>query len=347
MTKTIPALAPTLVERFEREYQQFHRISAPRARQQRDLIRQLESRLRTDGDRTWDEIRSGDFSGFAGDMLAAGLHVNTVRKKMNMLRAFFGWAYAVDAITADQYLKLKAIKNPRGSSGKTKPNPYTREEIQDFWFEMNAKKPLLPTSGRGSFAIRRWRQGKGPWARVWRHAFRLQLDAMVRLALDLGLRASEIYGLSVDDLHYDNEYIVIRGKADPNTGEAKIRTVPYTEASRKAIYDWIEFRALMQPEHDRPWITCYAQWANNPLSKDRFDELLQTVVGKKWRWHRFRHTCGTEWLRAGMPLEKVQQLLGHATLQQTLCYVEIAKGDLQDAVDAHEGAFEEAMGRAA
>lgn len=332
-----------LADRFDAEYNRFHNISKPRARQTLVLIRQLESRIRADG-REVGQITSSDFFAFSADLVDAGYNVNTVRKKMNQLRAFFGWAYASEIITADQYLRLKGVKNPRGSSGKTTPKPYTQAEVKAFWAALDHAFPKLPRRGRGSQAIARYVQGKGPWGRVWRHAMRLQLDCMVRLALDLGLRAGEIFGLEVDDLHYDNEYIVVRGKADPNTGQVKVRKVPYTQEARQAIYTWLEFRAaLLRPGHTRPWLSCYADARSNPMQKSRFDTLLQDTVDPHWAWHRFRHTCATFWLREGMELEKVRELLGHATIQQTLCYAEIAWGDLAKSMAKNEAAFREAV----
>lgn len=56
-----------------------------------------------------------------------------------------------------------------------------------------------------------------------------------------------------------------------------------------------------------------------------------------WELHRLRHTCGTEWLRAGMELELVSRLLGHANLTQTLGYAQIVSADVHRAsVRAHD-----------
>lgn len=333
----------TVIDRFKSEYQDYHRISKERAGQQRALVADFIAGL----DYPVENVTSADFQAFAGRLMARGYHVNTVRKKLNMMRAFFGWAYAVGVITGDQYLQLKQVKDPRGATGKTTPNPYSSEEIQAFWAALDTSLPRIPLKGRGSQALRRWRTGKGPWRPVWRHAMRLQVECAVRLALDLGMRRAEMYELSVDDLHYDNEYIVIAGKGDPHTGEAKVRTVPYTADAREAVYHWVEMRSMMHPKHSSAWLSCYSEAYNHPMYEDRFHTLLPAVVGKGWRWHRFRHTCGTEWLRAGMELAYVSKLLGHASLQQTLAYAEIAKGDVARHVARHEEAFSLAVRRAA
>jgi site-specific recombinase XerD len=333
-----------MIARFRREYIDYHRITKERAGQQCRLLAEFGEGMETGGLAT---AVGDDLLSFAGDLLDRGLHVNTVRKKLNMIRSFYSWAYARGLISADQYLSLKSVRNPRGASATSTPKPYTRQELTEFWEAVDATFPLLPRRGEGSQALRRWRQGKGPWRRVWRHAMRLQLDAMVRLALDLGLRRHEIYGLSINDLHYDNAYIVIRGKADPTTGEPKERAVPFTTAARKAVKAWVEFRALMQPRDHRVWLSCHGNTYNKPMLESRFNKLLAQTLGSQWRWHRFRHTCATNWLRAGMKLEAVQRLLGHATLQQTLCYAEILKSDIARALARHEASFEEGVGRVA
>lgn len=331
------------ITRFEREYQAYHRISAERRRQQSKLLREFSDYA----GKPLTEVDSSDLTAFAGELVDRGLHVNTVRKKLNQIRPFVSWAYAVNLIDADRYLKLKSVGDPRGATGKTIPKPYTKAEIARLWAELDAHWAKIPAKGNRSQALSRWLSGKGPWGRVWRHAMRLQIDAMIRLALDLGLRRSEIYELSVDDLHYDNEYLVIRGKADPNTGEPKIREVPITDHAREALKDWLEFRALMRPGHERPWLTCWADRSTEPMRARRFHTLLQDTIGPEWGWHRLRHTCGTERLRSGMTLENVSTLLGHASLQQTLAYAEIAKRDVAKDMERNEAAFGEAMGRAA
>jgi site-specific recombinase XerD len=313
-----------VVARFDREYIQYHRISKERAAQQRRLL--LEFGASHDLTATTaDQIQHQ-----AGAWLEGGYHVNTVRKKLNMLRPFFSWAYAVKLITAEQYMDIRLVKDPRGSSAAGKPRPYTRMEVIAFWNELDAKLPLNPARGHRSQAIKRFLAGKGPWRNLWRHAMRLQVDCAVRLALDLGLRRHEIFGLKVDDLHYENEYIVVWGKADPHTGEKKVRQVPFTNEARDAIRLWLEFRAhVLKPDHDSPWCSCWgSETYNHPMWERRFNTLLQDVIGPTWTWHRFRHTCATNWLRAGADLEVVQRLLGHATLQQTLAYAEILKSDV-------------------
>lgn len=321
-----------LIDRFRREYQDFHSISEARAKEQRALIAALGTEI---APAPLTEATAGDFQGLLGAMVSGGLHVNTVRKKANMVRPFFGWLYATGRIDADTYLRLKSVDNPRGSTARSKPRPYKRAELDEFYAQLEASLPLLPKHGRGSTLIQRWIAGKTRWPRVAGHAMRLQVDAIVALALHCGLRRFEIFQLKPDDLHYDNDYIVVLGKGK------KVREVPFTEPAREAVRAWLDFRTLMRPECPETWLSCFGHAWNRAMSDDRFAELLLKTVGPGWQLHRFRHTFATERLRSGVPLDVVSTTLGHSTLEQTRGYAEIVKQDVARELEKTEANFVE------
>jgi len=65
----------------------------------------------------------------------------------------------------------------------------------------------------------------------------------VSLALFGGLRHAEILHASIDDIHPDNDFIVVRGKS--SFGERQgFREVPYTEQGRGMVARWLDFRAV-------------------------------------------------------------------------------------------------------
>lgn len=329
-----------LIEQFDREYIKYHRITEKRAREQRQHLASLE--LRLDG-RSLVEVRSEDFAGFLAD-LAVTRQPNTVRKIGNMVRPFFNWAHARGMISDTTIIQLRAVKDPRGATRQGKPNPYNRNELRAFWVALSERLPLLPDKGPGSRLLGRWIVGKSPWRRVARHAMRLQVEAIVALALHCGLRRQEIFDLTPDHLHYDNEYVDVKGKADPTTGHPKERAVPFTEPAREAVKAWLDFRELMDPDHGQTWLSCFGPHTYaTAMSFDRFEELLPKTVGAGWTLHRFRHTFATERLRAGTPLEIVSEVLGHATLEQTRGYAEIARGDLTREMWRTEDGFVKAV----
>lgn len=76
-----------------------------------------------------------------------------------------------------------------------------------------------------------------------------------------------------------------------------------------------------------------------------FKGQLSTVG--EYELHRFRHTCATERLRAGMALEVLQRFLGHADIAQTLVYTKIVNDDIHRAALKTEPSFAAAVGQRA
>jgi site-specific recombinase XerD len=50
-------------------------------------------------------------------------------------------------------------------------------------------------------------------------------------------------------------------------------------------------------------------------------------IQKKVSFHVARHTFATSFLRAGGQVEKLQKLLGHSDIKQTMIYVHIVQAD--------------------
>jgi site-specific recombinase XerD len=104
-----------------------------------------------------------------------------------------------------------------------------------------------------------------------------------------------------------------------------------TEALSDSLRAWIDYRAVLNPPHDSPWLRLVRVTDENrllPMTFDRIRHLLADI-GDGYELHRLRHTCATEWLRAGMSLELVRQLLGHAKIVKT----DLRKGMTASAAD--------------
>lgn len=318
--------------KFEKGYQRYNDLSEERVTRQQRTLREF-SRF---AGKPLLDCGSEEFGGWLIYLKdERELHVNTVRKKGNEVRPFYSWAYSARLIDGDRLMEIKSVKDPKGATGKSTPKPYSQKEIKRWRQELNDRLPFLDHYKLGYF-----RTGRSRYRRVAVHFERVQTEAVVTLALYCGLRRSEIRALSIDDMHPENEYIVVReGKG------GKYREVPHCATSRDKVQAWLEHRAELAPDHDDPWLSLAANQAEGgwlrPMGEERYDKLVSRVGD--WHLHRFRHTCATNWLRAGMELEIVQKLLGHATLEQTLAYAELVRGDIQKAMVKHEAGFEKAL----
>jgi site-specific recombinase XerD len=315
------------IERFEKEYQSYHSITPGR---RADQLRALDSLTRFAGASSPTEVEPEDYIGWLGFLADSELAPSTVKEYGMCARPFYGWAFDARLYSAENLMRIREAAFPKAPPRL--PRPYSGKEIKRIWPALVKAHPL--DDGRW---LKRWRKGTSKFKRIEAHANHLQLRAVIRIALDCGLRRQEIYDLALDDMHYDNAFIVVReGKGE------KFREVPYTQAARAAVREWLEFRLELRPTHDRPWLALTrigpeGVWLR-PMHFRRFAIYLGDLGD--WQLHRLRHTCATNWLRAGMDIEVLCELLGHSNLSQTKQYVELVRVDVQKQVERYEGDFE-------
>jgi site-specific recombinase XerD len=133
-----------------------------------------------------------------------------------------------------------------------------------------------------------------------------------RTMLATGMRVSEVSSFSSRDvIEMSNGGYVIRvrhGKGD------KERYVPIMEA--KVLEDLLEFKAGRA--EDLPFlgvtISSLAGWARR----------CRMETGLNFYSHRCRHTVGTQLLQRGVPIDRVQDVLGHADISTTRRYAKTA-----------------------
>lgn len=328
---------PDLVADFCTWSSAYNGISEARAKAQEVLLRRLpavESLTPRDLELF---LASGDFA------------PSTTLKHLKMIRPFLKWCWRHGHITADQYMSLKEVRAPRGA-GKGAPRPYSIGEMQRFWrafetaFPWTADEdPYDRTPKRGEYWVNLWLESGDDWyytRHVYTYARRLQAEAVVALALFGGLRRIEMFQLAVEDAHYENAYVRVDGARKNEAGESLERAVPVTEQMRAALANWIEFRGqVLKPEHDRMFLSLWREGRLNPISFTAFAHLLDSVG----ELHRLRHTYATERLRARMPVEVLQKILGHANIAMTLRYAQIGAEDVVRVAAETDDKFEAAL----
>ena len=177
---------------------------------------------------------------------------------------------------------------------------------------------------------------------------------LVVLLRDTGLRIGEALGLRGADMHLlpDSRalgctvvgaHVHVRHRANPNGALAKSRfprTVPASDAVLAAYADYQHERAGLAGEdgtemvHGQP-LPSAARRADDLPGRER---LVRAARGRECgfpvRPHMLRHTAATNWVRAGIDLDVVQALLGHASLASTTVYLHARDEDKRRAVEA-------------
>lgn len=314
---------PDPILRYDEEHNAYNDVCHDRRRASMRVLREFEAHA----GKPLLDAGGPELASYLATLVGEGKAVGTVRKHANLVRPFYTWAYTAGLISAETLMGVRLVKPPRGASlaAMGRPKPYPREKVAQFWRDVDRKYPYLPDDRY----LERFARGTSRFTRITKHAWRLQFNAIASLAMFGGLRMGEIYRATIDDIHPENAYVVVRGAAKNPDAEVRDRVVPWTTPDmRQMVGDWLAFRAWLEPDHEFTWLCLYAQAHYRKPLRWRKYHMLAHDLGRGWEFHRLRHTALTEMLRAGYPLHEVQRIAGHSRLQQTLAYAELLPDDL-------------------
>ena len=152
-------------------------------------------------------------------------------------------------------------------------------------------------------------------------------DAIVRCALDLGLRAGEVAKLGLDDIDWCAGTITLR-----RTKSRREDVLPLPEATGCAIADYLKF--------ERPQTTHRAVFARRiaPLNQPIGPDLVRKAIRQAYaraelpytRSHLLRHTLASRLLEGGSSLKEVADVLRHRSLNTTLIYAKLDSRNLAE-----------------
>ena len=146
--------------------------------------------------------------------------------------------------------------------------------------------------------------------------------ALIDFLFSTGCRVSECAGVDLSDIDWQNRAVLIRhGKGD------KQRTVFFNAESELTLRKYLETRTDTDPAL---FVRCRAphcrmspRGIENEIKKIGDRAMLHAYP------HKLRHTFATSGLRSGMPLDKLQALMGHENPRTTLIYAKQDCTDLQ------------------
>jgi site-specific recombinase XerD len=162
-------------------------------------------------------------------------------------------------------------------------------------------------------------------ARFWR-SFRTARDlAMVALMLLNGLRSREVLTLKLEDLLFSEAQIRVRGKG------SRVRLLPVPPETIRILQCYLKTE---RPLTNAPevFVSLKGRARGSPLKPAGLRSLFRhhrTITGvKQANPHRFRHTFGSDMIRAGVSLPALQKLMGHAYIHTTLLYIQLTPQDV-------------------
>lgn len=146
-----------------------------------------------------------------------------------------------------------------------------------------------------------------------------------------GLRVSELTGLKLSDLHFNEEIIMVTGKGN------KQRMIPVGDSARKQLLTYIQqVRVRIAPRKGAENIVFLNQ-RGSKLSRQMIFLIVKKLVEKAGirktvSPHTFRHSFATHLIRHGADLRAVQELLGHVSISTTEIYTHLNDTDLKNTI---------------
>lgn len=148
----------------------------------------------------------------------------------------------------------------------------------------------------------------------------LRQRAIVALAYATGCRVSELCRIKKSDINWVDKSIIVLGKG------SKYRTVYFNDQAEIYVKQYLESR-----KDDNPYLIVSTRGAHS-VTTTSIEMMMREIYTKvsdqvnvKVTPHIVRHTTATLAIESGMPVTTVQKLLGHASIETTMEYVDMSK----------------------
>lgn len=158
---------------------------------------------------------------------------------------------------------------------------------------------------------------------------------IITLFLNCGMRLSELVGLNIQDVDFDRQAVVVRGKGN------KERNLHLNNMCIDAINDYLEERMTLinlKPDAKK---ALFVSRNGNRISNRMVQTMIKSFIEKsgldaeKYSTHKLRHTAATLMYQNGVDVRVLQEVLGHANLGTTQIYTHIGDTQVEDAIESN------------
>lgn len=211
--------------------------------------------------------------------------------------------------------------------------------------------PKVPTSSGKALTVE---QARALLAAARGH----RLEVAIRLTLGLGLRRGEVCGLRWVDTNFEAGTLTVRGQLISNVGEGLEWVEPKTPTAVRVLrlpavllgaLRWHQTRQEAERKvmgwEASPYIfTSVSNGGPLPPSSlyDAFRGVAEEAGLQGFRLHDLRHSAASMLLAEGVPLKRVQAILGHARGSTTLnVYGHLIPTDTDDSAERLQNRLDE------
>lgn len=270
--------------------------------------------------RRLDEITGRDLEQIRTAWLNGGNKPSTANRKMGSISGVFSraveWAY----LPASPLEKVKQLKVD--TIGRIRY--LSNDEAKALRDALDAREERIRAE-RDSANEWRSKRGRKALPDLRALAFADHLKPMVLLSLNTGMRRGELFNLRWHHANMQAKTLTVAGEG-AKTSET--RHIPLNAEALATLQGWNDQASggtgyIFPGEDDKPMTDVKTAWL----------ELLKNAGIVGFRWHDMRHDFASRLVMAGVPLNTVRDLLGHADIKMTLRYAHLAPDSKAAAVE--------------
>ena len=148
--------------------------------------------------------------------------------------------------------------------------------------------------------------------------------AMIDMLSSTGMRVGELVNLNIADIDFNNRECIVLGKGD------KERIVYFDARTKVHLHNYLDSR---MDDNPALFVTLIKPFERLMISgvEIRLRELGRKLSISRVHPHKFRRTLATRAIDKGMPIEQVQQLLGHQKIDTTMDHAMVKQQNVKPA----------------
>lgn len=266
-----------------------------------------------------DAITGRDLEQIRTGWMQAGNKASTVNRKMGSISGVFSRAVEWEYIDTHPLAKLKQLK----VDSKGVIRYLAADETKRLRDALDARQDEMRTERESANAWRTDRH-KEPMPSLLELPFTDHLKPMVLVSLNTGMRRGELFDLKWSAVNFDTKTITVAGAT---TKTSDTRHIPMNKETIGVLEAW------KKQVSKSPYVFPGQGGGRFEDVKSAWLKLLERAQIDGFRWHDIRHDFASRLVMAGVPLNTVRDLLGHADIKMTLRYAHLAPGTKAAAVE--------------
>ncbi len=258
----------------------------------RDLV-QFKEYL-NENDIKYTKVTENDINNYIKHLADCGKKPTTISRTIASIRKFYQYEMkSKKTIKIDPTANIKSPSVERGT-----PNILTQQEVEKL-LEQPTNVDL-----------------KG-----------IRDKAMLEFAYASGMRVSEIIGLNVEDVIFEEGIVICKNGR-------KNRMIPLGKMCLKALKDYVDNARDILVKSDKE-TALFINLNGKRLTRQGFWKIIkyyqeQANISKDITPHTLRHSFATHLLQNGADLKSIQMMLGHSDISSTQVYMQFQNGGLND-----------------